>query len=247
MLDSSKQVNKEQTLKEYLKKRKYIHDEYKSSFDTFKQSINDYKNNNDFSKQEKKMYINEIKQDIKNSKKDKKIELKKLEKPIMLKSIILTVLVLLLFLFCFEIYYVRNYKNYNNDYFAFRYNKDMVFINDYTEIANMWVVSTGGGIYAPTMILIGYIDDCKDMAIEEPLYKMQEILGGMKSEESVSLHKDSIHNDYILTINNLKYRILSKNIKKNNHMLTVMYVNAGDLNDKEQAYLYQVYDTIIIH
>ena len=146
-----------------------------------------------------------------------------------------------------EIYFLKNRMNYNNDYFSFQYNENNIFINDYTEIANMWLISTGGGLYAPSSILIGYTQDAKDIDVEYALYAMQERLGGEKSEEQSEIKAFSAYDNYTLTLDNkLTYRILSKSIKKNDKILTIMFVNAGDLSKQEQADLYQVYNTITL-
>ena len=188
------------------------------------------------------------KKESKTIKKERKKELKNLERPICMKIFILILFFTLIAVLCFEIYYVKHRKNFDNGYFSFRYNQDVIFIDDYTDISNMWVVTTGGGVYAPSLVLIGYIDSGAEMDVKIPLDLMQEEFGGTKSEEETTVTDSFAEDNYILTFEDGNtYKILSKSFKKEDKLLSIMFVNAGDLSEKEQAYLYQVYETISLN
>lgn len=229
----------------YIDKNKEIKSDYKNNIDSIKIAIKENKKNLFLSDEERKDELKALKEDLNNVKKEYKNKKKELQKPISFYIMLFVVIALICGIFGSEIYLMKNHRNYENDYFAFSYNKERIFITDYTEIANMWLVTTGGGLYAPSSILIGYTQDAEDLEVEYALYAMQERLGGTKSEEESEIKASSAYDNYILTLDNgTNYRILSKSIKKKDKILTVLFVNAGDLLEEEQAYLYQVYDTI---
>ncbi len=207
-----------------------------------KQIKTSYKNDIKFIKENKN---EDFKKKLKDRKEEYKTKMKELKKPVSFYVLFFICIVIIFGILGSEIYLLKHHRNYENDYFAFRYNEERVFIDDYTEIANMWLISVGGGLYAPSSILIGYTENAKDIEVEYALYAMQERLGGEKSEEESQIKAFSAYDNYVLTLdNNLSYRILSKSIKKDDKILTIMFVNAGDLSEEEQTYLYQVYDTI---
>lgn len=88
-----------------------------------------------------------------------------------------------------------------------------------------------------------YTENGSDLDVNQPLLNLQDKFGGEKSDEEKYNTDTYATDDYMLTLDNLKYKVLSKSYKENNKILTVIFVNAGDLTDKEQKYLYQVYDT----
>lgn len=231
--------------KKYIEDTKKLKEDYKKDITSIKETIKIEKAENFFVEENKIESIDELKNNLRKRKKEYRIQKKLIQKPISFYVLFFICIILIFGIIGVEIYLAKYRMNYENDYFAFRYNEDKIFIDDYTEIANMWLISTGGGLYAPSSILIGYNKDAKEIDVEYALYAMQEKLGGEKLEEEVEIKASFAYDNYILTLdNNLTYRILSKGIKKNNKILTVMFVNAGDLSEEEQAYLYQVYDTI---
>lgn len=231
--------------KNYIDKTKEFKSLYKNNIDSLKEVIKEKKKDVFLSEADKNKELKELKSELKKLKGQYKKEKKELKKPVSFYILFFACICLLFGIIGSEIYLLKHNRNYENDYFAFRYNENRIFIDDYTEIANMWLVSTGGGLYAPSSILIGYTNDAKELEVEYALYAMQDRLGGEKTEEESEIKAYSAYDNYILTLdNNLTYRILSKSIKKDDKILTVMFVNAGDLSEEEQTYLYQVYDTI---
>lgn len=142
------------------------------------------------------------------------------------------------------IFFQESKHNFENEYFSFKYNKEEIFINDYTSIADMWIVSTGGGVYEPTLIMIGYTEYGNNISVEKPLKNLQDKFGGEKTEEKTKITENFASDDYLLYLDKLQYKVLSKSYKKDNKILTIMYINAGNLTEEQQADLYQVYDSI---
>lgn len=234
-----------QNTKNYIDKNKELKDVYKNNIDSIKDTIKEIKDDVLFNKEEKQEKLKELKIDLENLKKEYKDKKKELKKPVSFYVMFFIVIALIAGIIGSEIYLIKHHRNYENEYFAFRYNQERIFIDDYTEIANMWLITTGGGLYAPSSILIGYTSDAKDIEVEYALYAMQERLGGTKSDEESEIKASYAYDNYVLTLdNNTSYRILSKSIKKDDKILTILFSNAGDLSDEEQAYLYQIYDTI---
>lgn len=233
--------------KQYIEETKKLKENYKDNILKIKETIKEKESQNFFVEEEKIETVEELKKKMKRIKKQYRFERRQLKKPASFYIMLFICIGLIFGILGSEIYFLKNRMNYNNDYFSFQYNENNIFINDYTEIANMWLISTGGGLYAPSSILIGYTQDAKDIDVEYALYAMQERLGGEKSEEQSEIKAFSAYDNYTLTLDNkLTYRILSKSIKKNDKILTIMFVNAGDLSKQEQADLYQVYNTITL-
>lgn len=248
---------KQKIQKKYFKiLKKDLRKNYKKEKLETKKEIKELKKDN--SNLENKKQIKKLKNDLYNLKQDNKflmeeqknrvIELEptKLGKVIKRHKKFISIFLLCLIIilsFSFGIYESIR-PNYKNDYFSFHYNKSSIYINDYSKVSNMWVVSTGGGIYSPSLIMIGYTTNGANLEVNQPLLNLQEKIGGEKEDEKKSTTSTFASDDYILKLDNLSYKILSKSYKKNNKILTIIFVNAGELNNKEQKELYQVYKTI---
>lgn len=212
----------------------------------------------DLSSDDKLKECKKIDDNLKNIKLDNKFQIKEQKNKVLQAEptkigyyikkhkIIFSILLLFILLSTIvgKMFYENSKPNYQNDFFSFKYNQEKLFIDDYTSIANMWVVSTGGGIYEPSIILIGYTHYGADLTVDQPLKNLQDEFGGERTDEVIELTENFASDDYILTLDNLSYKILSKSYKEDSEILTVMYINAGNLTEEEQAYLYQVYKTI---
>lgn len=249
-------LKKQKVQKKYFKTlKKDIKKKYKIEKIETKKEIKKLKKDN--SSLDNKEHIKKLKENLYNIKQDNKflleeqknriIELEptKLGKVIKTHKKIFSFLLILLFIILFISLSIYEFSkpNYKNDYFSFHFNKDNVYIDDYSDVSNMWIVSTGGGIYSPSLVMIGYTENGSDLDVNQPLLNLQDKFGGEKSDEEKSNTDTYATDDYMLTLDNLKYKVLSKSYKENNKILTVIFINAGDLTDKEQKYLYQVYDT----
>lgn len=245
--------------KKYLKiLKKDLKKTYKKEKINCKLEKNKIKNNKDLSSNEKIQELKKIDINLKNIKLDNKFQIEQQKNRLLeseptkmgyfIKKHKFITFIICLFVIIFTTIGFINYKNskpnYSNEYFSFKYNKDVIFIDDYTSIANMWVISTGGGIYEPTLILIGYTNYGTNLNVYQPLKNLQDEFGGEKSKVIKKVTDNFASEEYLLTLDNLSYKILSKSYKKDSKILTIMYINAGDLTKQQQTYLYQVYDTI---
>lgn len=249
--------------KEKLKKIKQeLKKSYKIELKKNKEKIKDIKQIKDLSVEDKKVKIKQTKENLKKIKKENKETIRKQNeiyascypnkitqkiytnyKLNIFISIIVSLVIAFVILGLFA-YKKNNDPNYYNGYFSFRYNNEILHIEDFTGTANMWIVSTGGGVESPTFILIGHTSDGKDINVEQPLKNMQNLLSGEISNLDEKTKDDFAYSNYYLTIDDLKYKISSKSYKKDNSILTIMYVNAGNEKEEYQDYLHQVYRTI---
>ena len=127
-----------------------------------------------------------------------------------------------------------NKNNYVTENFSFYYDKNLLTLTDYMKSAKMMMITTGGGIYAPTGILVGYTEEGKDLDVSQPLMNMKASFSGTVKDESLDISKkNEAYLSYTITENKTTYTITSKALKKDNVILSVVYINAGDLKENE--------------
>ena len=251
----SRLKNQKQEKQDLKKLKKYCKNRLIQEKKFLNEEIKKTKNNEYLTQTEKEDYIKNLKSNYKIIKYDNQFLIEDKKEKILQtnfkliyflkKQKFLTFVISLIILFMsltFAIYIDENKPNYNNEKFSFKYNEQYVFIDEYLN-KNLWVVSTGGGLYDSTNLMIAYSEN-EETNVEWPLLNFQKMLDGEISNEIKEIKKNKAIYEYILTINDLQYRVISKSIKKDDKILAIIYINSGVLSDEYQAYLYQVYDSI---
>lgn len=163
------------------------------------------------------------------------------------KPLIILYILLFILMFLFGYYLnIIHQPNIQTEYYEFRMDKEILYVDNYLKDANTLIISTGGGAYSPTCIMISHSLNCEDLKVEDVLENFAYSFTIEPEKMEKTIKKDFAEYKYVLNINEYPYKIMSKSIKYEDKIVCIFYINSGTENKENQQSLYEVYDTFDI-